>query len=445
MASWRAKIAGGIVSILVMAAPALAVVETAKRADSFINSIGINTHFGNGIFTGGNAYADRRIDAKLGELGIRAIRDHSYNQTGLDLVGNLYTTYGIRANLILGETTRSPSDIVALLKANPAYEAVEGLNEPDLNNRSYNGFTDVRTANDFTATKAYQNDLYAAVKGDPLTAGVKILSPAMSRSNKSGFLQPINFDIAAMHSYPWATPNTRASEPSYGVTQAIADMAGLRGSKPLWATETGYYTKPDGNSKTVSENAAGKYAPRLYGEFFNRGVERTYIYELADQGSDTTLREQNFGLLRYDMTEKPAYTAIKNMIELLKEPAGSFTPTSLNYTITAPATVSRTLLQKSSGKFYMLLWNEVLSYDSNTATELNIADVAVTLALGGQFDTRIYEPNISTNAQSTFFNTNQITLGVPDQMMIVELTQVPEPTAIAAIGAIAILALRRRR
>src|SRR5438067_1789005 len=107
--------------------------EVAKSADSFIDSIGINTHFGNGIYAGTNAYADPRIAAELGNLGIRHIRDHSYNDTGVTLVGNLYTTYGIRANLILGETTRSPQDVVNLIKANPAYESVEGLNEPDFN------------------------------------------------------------------------------------------------------------------------------------------------------------------------------------------------------------------------------------------------------------------------------------------------------------------------
>jgi hypothetical protein len=45
----------------------------ARSADAFVESLGVNTHYGNGIFTGGNAYADRRIDAKLGALGIRHI------------------------------------------------------------------------------------------------------------------------------------------------------------------------------------------------------------------------------------------------------------------------------------------------------------------------------------------------------------------------------------
>ena len=420
----------------------------AKPADAFVDSLGINTHYGNGIFTGGNAYADRRIDAKLGALGIRHIRDHSYNNEALGFVDNLYGTYGIRANLILGETTRSPAELVNILKAHPAYEAIEGLNEPDFaGNRSYNGLTDSSGTNSYPATKAFQNDLYAAVKADPQLANVTVLSPAMGRSNRSQYLIPINFDVAAMHSYSWANPATNAREPSAGVDQALSDMSALRGTKPLWATESGYYNQLPSNTKSVPEHISGKYIPRLYAEFFNRGVGRTYVYELADQGPDTTVREQNFGLLRFDMTEKPAYTAMKNLIDLVEEEgAPAFTPSSLAYTITAPSTVHHTLLQKSDGRFMMMLWNEVLSYDSINKVDFNISDVAVQLALqGGPFDVRVFEPNVSAAALSAYPNATSLNLGVGDQVMVLELTRVPEPGGIGMAMVFVATLLRRRR
>ena len=120
-----------IVTLLLLTASAHAVVEQAKSADAFVDSIGVNTHYGNSIFTGGNAYANPAIDAKLAELGVRHIRDHSYNDAALAKIDGLYTNYGIKANLILGETSRTPTDLVNLLKAHPGYEAIEGLNEPD--------------------------------------------------------------------------------------------------------------------------------------------------------------------------------------------------------------------------------------------------------------------------------------------------------------------------
>jgi hypothetical protein len=424
-------------------------VEPARAANTFVNSIGINTHYGNGIYTGGNAYADRRIDAKLADLGVHHIRDHSWNDTGVSLVDNLYLTYGIKADLILGETTRSPADLVNLLKAHPAYEAIEGLNEPDLNTRSYNGLTDDRAANSFPATKAFQNDLYTAVKADPQTSAVTVLSPAMSRSNKSQYLIPIQFDTAAMHSYPWASPATMANEPSFGVDQALTDMSTLRAGKPLMATETGYYNEPASNTKAIPENISGKYVPRLYAEFFNRGAQRTYLYELADQGPDKTMREQNFGLLRYDMTEKPGYTALKNLIDLLKEPPGdNHAPASLDYAMTSSgnlANVHHTLLQKDDGRFYLMLWQEVLSYNSVTKTDVTNPAVPVTLTFGESMRMMsTYLPNQSATPTSVYYDANSINLNVTDQMVVVELSTVPEPAVAGAIVVMGIAALQRR-
>src|SRR5204862_286626 len=124
--------AGKIAIFLLLASPALAASETAKSADAFVDSIGVNTHYGNAIFGGdSNAYGNPLLDAKLAALGVRHIRDHSYNDTGIARVDAINSQYGIKATLILGETTRSPATLVGILKSHPAYEAIEGLNEPD--------------------------------------------------------------------------------------------------------------------------------------------------------------------------------------------------------------------------------------------------------------------------------------------------------------------------
>src|SRR5438876_5801368 len=109
--------AGQIVGFLCLAfvAPVLAAPEVAKKSDSFVDSIGVNSHFGNSIYTGGNAYADPRIQTELGALGVRHIRDHSWNDSAFPIVDSLNATYGVKANLILGETTRSPAELQALL------------------------------------------------------------------------------------------------------------------------------------------------------------------------------------------------------------------------------------------------------------------------------------------------------------------------------------------
>jgi hypothetical protein len=161
---------------------------------------------------------------------------------------------------------------------------------------------------------------------------------------------------------------------------------------------------------------------------------------LADQGPDTTMREQNFGLLRFDMSEKPAYTAMKNLIDLVEEPgAANFAAGSLDYTLSSAGDTSKlhhTLLEKSNGTFYLMLWQEVLSYDSAAKTNIITPDLAVTLSLTGAFNVKTYLPGSSIDPTGTQSGVTSLNLAVPDQVLLVELTAVPEPGSVAALGAI---------
>jgi hypothetical protein len=425
-----------------ISSPALAVVEQARSADAFVESIGINTHYGNSIFIGGNAYANPAIDAKLAELGVRHIRDHSYNDAALAKIDLLHNTYGIKANLILGETTRSPAQLVNLLKAHPGYEAIEGLNEPDFNARSYGGFTDKQSGpNDYSATRAFQNDLFAAVNADPQTQHVSVLSPAMGTTANTQYLPPINFDVAAMHYY------SDGREPTFGLDTRVNQMTSFRAGKPLMSTESGYFNQPAADVGGIPEHISGRYMPRMYAEYFNRGFERTYGYELADQGPNPANREENFGLLRFDLSEKPAFTAMKRMIDLVEEPGANFTPGSLDYVLSSnPATLHHTLLQKSNGTFYLMLWQEVAAYQRFSETELPISPLSINLDLLTDIAfAGVFQPNDSANPLATYVNPDSIPLSVTDRLMVIELTQVPEPGAIGMIGVALTTLIRRRR
>ena len=416
--------------------------ETARSADAFVDFQGVNTHYINSIYTGQNGYSFTALDQKLADLGIRHLRD---NTVGADppaftRLDGLYANYGIHATLIPNDTSQSPAAIENLLKAHPVYEAVEGLNEVDFATRSYNGFTDSPSTNSYPATKAFQNDLYAAVKGDAQTAGLKVLSPSVGNTTKAQYLAGSNFDYASMHSYP------NGRNPTFNLDTKISQENLIASPpKPIMATETGYYNKPNDGGQ-VSELASGKYLPRLFGEYFNRGITRTYPYELVDQ-NPTTDKESNFGLLHWDLTPKPAYTAVKNLNDLVKEPgAPGFSPGTLNYTLTAPSTVHHTLLEKSNGTFYLLLWNEVLSWNVSTQQDITNADVSAQLALADQFEqARTYLIGSSLTPTATYTNPTTLNLSVPDQVLVVELSHVPEPGGVSAVVLMLTLAMRRRR
>ncbi len=412
--------------------------ETAKSADAFVDSFGVNTHFRNG-----DPYANPAILSDLNDLGFRHIRDNA-DQTsvsGFTTIDALNTTYGIKTDFVLGDTFSTPSQLATILHDHPAIEAIEGLNEPDaFGPRSYNGLTDNWSTNDYSATKAYQNDIYSAVKNssDPRVQNVAVLSPAMANTANEQYLPPIGFDVAAMHSYP------SNHSPTFGLDTNLSRTSAIAGAAPIMATETGYFTASLAGGLT--EKAQGKLMPRLFAEYFNRGIARTYTYELADEGTNSSDREEDFGLLHYDLTPKPAYTAMKNLVTLIKEPGANFTPGSLDYTLSGSTDkVDHLLLEKSDGTFYLLLWHEIAVYSPNSGQDIPNDDVSVTVNFASAMDqVRLYRPNDSLNALATLTHQTSVNVSVPDYMEVVEITPtVPEPVAIGLSAGGAMFLLRR--
>jgi hypothetical protein len=170
----------------------------------------------------------------------------------------------------------------------------------------------------------------------------------------------------------------------------------------------------------------GKYIPRLFFEYFNRGIERTYLYEFIDSypNPQRDERDLHFGLLRNDGTEKPAYVALKNLIDLLEDPGPDFETGSLDYSLSGnTADVHRTLLQKRDGRFYLVLWQEVSSYDLEAKRDISVVDRKVTLTLDRSIsEAVIYRPNRSATPLEQHSSPRRLTLDVPDELLVVELT-----------------------
>jgi Bacterial Ig-like domain (group 3) len=138
--------------------------------------------------------------------------------------------------------------------------------------------------------------------------------------------------------------------------------------EPLVATETGYFTgvAPD----SIDELTQAKYVPRLFAEFFRHSIAKAFVYEFVDEGLDGGM-ENSFGLVRADLTPKPAYVALQSMISLLQDKGGTFSPSTLAYGFSPSANQAYTrlqyahdlLLQKSDGDFFLLFWHEISDAD----------------------------------------------------------------------------------
>src|SRR3954465_13387532 len=74
--------------------------QTARPAGSFVESIGINTHYNNAPYTD-TPYGNPQLAVKLNGLEIRHIRDNTQTPAGFSAITALYRAFGIRTNLVL--------------------------------------------------------------------------------------------------------------------------------------------------------------------------------------------------------------------------------------------------------------------------------------------------------------------------------------------------------
>ena len=55
-----------------------------------------------------------------------------------------------------------------------------------------------------------------------------------------------------------------------------------------------------------------------------------------------------------------------------------------------------TLLQKRDGRFYLALWQELLSWNVKTKSDISVPTRAVTLTLPRTASFRVYKPSVGT-------------------------------------------------
>jgi hypothetical protein len=132
-----------------------------------------------------------------------------------------------------------------------------------------------------------------------------------------------------------------------------------------------------------------------------------------------------FGLLRNNGEVKPSFVSLKALIQLLKDPGGSkFSPGTLNYSLIGnTSNLHHLLLQKSNGKFYLVLWQETSGFDLNTKKAIEVPNQKVQLILAQTFaQAKIYSLENYTKPKKQLTNPKQILLDVPDQPLIIEFS-----------------------
>ncbi len=392
---------------------------TALSADALIDSIGVNTRF---EFGNDQPYLAEfaTTKQKLDDLDIRWIRDKIPNQTAeINAVMALYNDLGIQTTHIFnrdvdqgGGAAFISNELDRVRPYQDAILAFEGPNEYDLSD----------DPNKWPHLRGYVEEIWNEVRSDADFSDYVIVGPSMSQSGRYDGPGDMGqwMDYSNIHPYPGG------EAPTNNLGLWISEVTTYSDGKMPWATETGYHnaTNWTGGNAHVSEDGAADYINRLYIEYFARGIERTAYYTLWDHGNNLAQREDMFGLLNYDGSEKPAFVALENMIDLLKDPGADFTPGSLDYDLEGDVEDLRHyLFQKSDGTFWLAIWNGVDVYDQGAKTDIINPDANITLTFNDAVtQVKTYLPKNSATATATHNSPDSLNLGIPDHVMLLEIT-----------------------
>jgi len=386
--------------------------ERAVPSRAFVDSIGVNVHmsYTNTPYT--------RAGAALGalkDIGIQHVRDGLVaNNPQQHEALRTFAANGIGVNAVIGDSRNrwgSLDELMGVLSRDlrGAVTSVEGPNEYD-------------TSGDpswVEHLRSYQQALYERVKGDRSLAGVQVLGPAptIGRASAAGDLSPW-MDAGSFHYYP------AGKEPLTSFGEVLAGARSMSGAKPLIATETGYHDAMNSSTQVAtSPRAIASYVPRVFLDYFKQGIRRTYLYELIDEwpNANHDYSEAAYGLLRNDLTPKPAATALKNLIGLLQARGGARSSSrALTYSLTGEtAGVERLLLQRPDGRFVLMLWQKGDLGDSRSGQN---AQQRVRLSFASRVrNLSVSLPSRSSQPVKRVASTRSVSLAIPGDVVAVQL------------------------
>ncbi|AWI09961.1 putative Ig domain-containing protein [Ereboglobus luteus] len=474
-------------------APLAADPVQAVQADAFVASTAVATHWRKGG-SATNPFPDVYM-TKFDELsslvidsGIRHIRDtgstpdfikkiQMLSDAGVKSIITIHPAAGIRPNSLYWAAGAAYSvddyvrvvgrDVIAYLEMNNELDMASQRSATYWRpNDTVTLSDDPESANYYiNYIKAATADAKAslAASGDGSIASVPLIGPSFATTEKgpnssytrAGDLSQ-HVDFSNIHHYYLGRePETSTIR---GIDYVVENCAREQApGKGMIATEGGESTIAGTSKQIWPAVIQGRYMPRYFLTHFLKGFTVTAAYELVDESRGASVpntnKEDNFGLIKNDLTPKPAYHAVKNMLSVLKDPGPSFEPATLDYAMSGGTdNVNTAFFQKRNGDFYLCLWLGVSSYDSTgDGSIFDNPPQSVTLALPAEIQSaRIFildDTGAMTSAAASIAG-NAITVSVTDRVTIVRLSatsnggEASMPTGLRAAPASGQIALK---
>jgi hypothetical protein len=238
-------------------------------------------------------------------------------------------------------------------------------------------------------------------------------------------------DFGNVHPYTGG----RSPDPAH-LKAELGRARAVSGRKPVWATEAGFHNalRARSGQPGVSERVAAVYLLRTFLEHFRSGIARTYAYELLDEKPERAGRdpEQHFGLMRNDFTPKPAYTALRNLLDVVGRDGGTPRLRPLRLGVSGPAHPRSLVLQRADGTYVVALWRLASAWNTDRGRPVRVAPRPVTVTLPRGAQVGVVDPVASSRGWHVRLRDGRVRLRLADRPLI--LTVAPPGAAAARRG-----------
>jgi hypothetical protein len=404
-----------------------------KIAADFVGSLGINTQ---AAMQAAGYTNSSLVIRSLDYLGIDRVRDVLID-TGtpgavLDAMADAGVTFDFRVPYSLPAKGASGlasylAQLRSFLSEHPgSLNAVEGINEANMNSFSYGGDSSLSGA------AAFQKALYAAINSSATLGGISVYNTTVAYSGYSGLGNLRSAaDAANVHLY-LGTGGPVDSAMQHKMAEARAVSTG----HPLVVSEIGHPTLRTEPGIGVSQKAQAKTMLSELLLAYENGAARTYIYELFDNSKySSSDKEHYFGLFTTAGNAKPAATALHNLTTILTKGAnGTANGVVAGWSLeTGASNVHAMSLEKTSTVYDIAVWRDTPVWNDAENQDYRNPAHATVVDLGRVEGTvKVYDPLAGTSPIASYSNVSSVKLSLRDSPYVIEVGAVAQSIAAPA-------------